>query len=141
MTCGSRSPRSIFTWIWVPGVPNVDDVVKNNMAASKSPILPTHYRPVSVQRSGLRVREKYVLLVICVIFCCLMFGAFFFVPDFPSGSGYLAAYAKFVVRQTDRQAVPIKPPVKDTASVNPKGEMHSFVKLCYVSKLCLVFFI
>ncbi|CAB3987590.1 Mannosyl-oligosaccharide 1,2-alpha-mannosidase IB [Paramuricea clavata] len=86
------------------------------MAATKGPMLPTHYRSVNVQKSGLRVREKYVLVIICGIFCCLMFGAFFFVPDL-SSVGYLQAgkqaLSKLVYNARDRVVVPIRPPVKD----------------------------
>ena len=90
---------------------------QNNMAATKGPVLPTHYRSVNVQRSGLRVREKYVLVLICGIFCFLMFGAFFFVPELGS-AGYLQAgkqaLSKLVYNaRKDGAVVPIKPPVNN----------------------------
>ena len=96
------------------------------MAATKGPMLPTHYRSVNVQRSGLRVREKYVLVIICGIFCCLMFGAFFFVPDL-SSVGYLQAgkqaLSNLVYNARKDNVVPIRPPVKDDLDDILKGEV------------------
>ncbi|XP_028412795.1 mannosyl-oligosaccharide 1,2-alpha-mannosidase IA-like [Dendronephthya gigantea] len=86
------------------------------MAATKGPVLPTHYRSsVAVQRSGLRVREKYVLLIVCGIFCCLMFGAFFFVPDLGPVKYLQAgkqALSKLVYNSRKDKVLPIKPPAK-----------------------------
>ena len=62
-------------------------------------ILPTHYNKfhsIPVHRSGLRLKEKYVLLVIFVSFLLLCFGAFFFVPDLRDRTYLEDAYRRFV---------------------------------------------
>ena len=74
-------------------------------------ILPTHhsrFQPIPVHRSGLRLREKYVLLLIFIAFLLLCFGAFFFVPDLRDRTYLENAYKKFVGAGGD--ILPIRPP-------------------------------
>ncbi|CAH1798860.1 unnamed protein product, partial [Owenia fusiformis] len=57
---------------------------RNNMAASG--VLPTYQRyvngvPVTPGRRTLRLREKYIILLVFVTFGTVCFGAFFFLPD------------------------------------------------------------
>lgn len=72
-------------------------------------VLPTHhtFRPIPVHRSGLRLREKYVLMLIFVAFLLLCFGAFFFVPDMRDRTYLENAYKKFV---GGGEIIPLKPP-------------------------------
>lgn len=72
-------------------------------------VLPTHhtFRPIPVHRSGLRLREKYVLMLIFVAFLLLCFGAFFFVPDMRDRTYLENAYKKFVGGE---EIIPLKPP-------------------------------
>lgn len=109
------------------------------MAASKSPVLPTHFRPVNVQRSGLRVREKYILIVICAIFCSLMFGAFFFVPDL-SSARYLnagkQALSQLVGVGKGRAVVPIRPPIKDDLDDILNGTVKHFFLFVQIVSTC-----
>ena len=90
------------------------------MATVKGSVLPTHYRAINVQKSGLRVREKYILFIICGIFCFLMFGAFFFIPDY-GPSDYLNAGKKalsnLVIKNQRRIIDPIMPPIKNVVKV------------------------
>lgn len=74
-------------------------------------ILPTHhsrFHPIPVHRSGLRLREKYVLMLIFIAFLLLCFGAFFFVPDLRDRTYLEHAYKKFVGAGGD--IFPIKAP-------------------------------
>lgn len=61
-------------------------------------ILPTHtrFQPVPVYRSGLRLREKYVLMLIFVAFLLMCFGAFFYVPELKDRTYLDDAYRRFV---------------------------------------------
>ncbi|XP_068755290.1 mannosyl-oligosaccharide 1,2-alpha-mannosidase IB-like [Montipora capricornis] len=61
-------------------------------------ILPTHqkFHSIPVNRSGLRLREKYVLMLIFIAFLLLCFGAFFFVPDLRDRTYLEDAYKRFV---------------------------------------------
>lgn len=57
---------------------------EQNMAASS--ILPTHQRfvngvPVPASRKTLRLKEKYIILLVFLSFGIVCFGAFFFLPD------------------------------------------------------------
>lgn len=75
-------------------------------------ILPTHhsrsFHPIPGHRSGLRLREKYVLMLIFVAFLLLCFGAFFFVPDLRDRTYLEDAYKRFVGAGGD--ILPIKAP-------------------------------
>ncbi|XP_031554360.1 mannosyl-oligosaccharide 1,2-alpha-mannosidase IA-like [Actinia tenebrosa] len=73
-------------------------------------ILPTHtrYQATPVYRSGLRLREKYVLMLIFVAFLLLCFGAFFYVPDLKDRTYLDDAYKRFV--GAGGEIFPLKPP-------------------------------
>jgi mannosyl-oligosaccharide alpha-1,2-mannosidase len=73
-------------------------------------ILPTHtrFQPIPVSRSGLRLREKYVLMLIFVAFLLLCFGAFFYVPDLKDRTYLDDAYKRFV--GAGGEIFPLKPP-------------------------------
>lgn len=83
-------------------------------------ILPTHtrYQPTPVYRSGLRLREKYVLMLIFVAFLLLCFGAFFYVPDLKDRTYLDDAYKRFV--GAGGEIFPLKPP--RTPIVQIKGK-------------------
>ncbi len=56
------------------------------MAATRDSVLPTYQRyingvPVPQNRKTLRLREKYIVLLVFVTFGTVCFGAFFFLPD------------------------------------------------------------
>lgn len=61
-------------------------------------VLPTHHKfhTIPVNRSGLRLREKYVLVLIFTAFLLLCFGTFFFVPDLRDRTYLEDAYKRFV---------------------------------------------
>ncbi|XP_074625403.1 mannosyl-oligosaccharide 1,2-alpha-mannosidase IA-like [Acropora palmata] len=61
-------------------------------------VLPTHHKfhIIPVNRSGLRLREKYVLVLIFTAFLLLCFGTFFFVPDLRDRTYLEDAYKRFV---------------------------------------------
>lgn len=73
-------------------------------------ILPTHHKfhTIPVNRSGLRLKEKYVLVLIFTAFLLLCFGTFFFVPDLRDRTYLEDAYKRFVGAGGD--IVPIKAP-------------------------------
>ncbi|XP_048577958.1 mannosyl-oligosaccharide 1,2-alpha-mannosidase IA [Nematostella vectensis] len=72
-------------------------------------ILPTHrFQTIPIQRSGLRVREKYVLVLIFIAFLMLCFGAFFYVPDLRDRTYLEDAYKRFV--GAGGEIFPLKPP-------------------------------
>ena len=61
-------------------------VFKANMASGDVFVLPVYQRyingvPVSTNRRILRLREKYVILLVLISFGSVCFGAFFFLPD------------------------------------------------------------
>ena len=88
-------------------------------------ILPTHQRFQPV-RSGLRLREKYVLMVIFIAFVLLCFGAFFFVPDLRDKTYLEDAYKRFV--GSNDHIVPLKPPKNPVVrvSLRPAGKSVRF---------------
>lgn len=73
-------------------------------------ILPTHtrFQNTPVYRSGLRLREKYVLLLIFVAFLLMCFGAFFYVPELKDRTYLDDAYRRFV--GAGGEIFPLKPP-------------------------------
>lgn len=97
----------------------------------KMAILPTHQRFQPV-RSGLRLREKYVLMIIFVAFIMLCFGAFFFVPDLRDKNYLENAYRRFVGVNGD--VVPLKPPKNPRVHVNLRPDGKS----CHVRRVFLL---
>lgn len=93
-------------------------------------ILPTHhnrnFHPIPVHRSGLRLREKYVLMLIFIAFLLLCFGAFFFVPDLRDRTYLEDAYKRFVGAGGD--ILPIKAP-KTPIVKQVAGKYLTFVAL------------
>lgn len=89
-------------------------------------ILPTHHRfqPIPVHRSGLRLREKYVLMLIFIAFLLLCFGAFFFVPDLRDRTYLEDAYKRFVGAGGD--VFPIRAP-KTPIVKHAQGKYRKFV--------------
>lgn len=88
-------------------------------------ILPTHQRFQPV-RSGLRLKEKYVLMIIFIAFVMLCFGAFFFVPDLRDKNYLGDAYKRFVGANGNIE--PLKPPKKPKVRVNLRPAGKSIVK-------------
>merc|ERR1711979_45548 len=61
-------------------------VVTNHCKMAAGGVLPTHQRyvngiPVPQNRKTLRLKEKYLLLLLVVSFAVCCFGAYFFLPD------------------------------------------------------------
>ena len=94
-------------------------------------ILPTHhsrFQTIPLHRSGLRLREKYVLMLIFIAFLLLCFGAFFFVPDLRDRTYLEDAYKRFVGAGGD--IFPIKAPKTPVVKhVQGKLKYLSFVDL------------
>lgn len=102
------------------GIPHYGGVKFFKMA-----VLPTHhsrnFHPIPVNRSGLRLREKYVLMLIFIAFLLLCFGAFFFVPDLRDRTYLEDAYKRFVGARGDILPImaPKTPIVKQVAGGYP----------------------
>lgn len=93
-------------------------------------VLPTHTRHTNpVYRSGLRLREKYVLMLIFIAFLLMCFGAFFYVPELKDRTYLDDAYRRFV--GAGGEIFPLKPPKSPIVKLN--GESHLEIK----SYLCL----
>lgn len=88
-------------------------------------VLPTHHKfhTIPVNRSGLRLREKYVLVLIFTAFLLLCFGTFFFVPDLRDRTYLEDAYKRFVGVGGD--IFPIKAPKTPVVKVAEEANSKS----------------
>lgn len=100
----------------------------------KMAILPTHtrFQNPPVYRSGLRLREKYVLMLIFVAFLLMCFGAFFYVPELKDRTYLDDAYRRFV--GAGGEIFPLKPP--KTPIVKLPGK-NKFIIICFQDFLSL----
>ena len=97
-------------------------------------ILPTHqkFHSIPVNRSGLRLREKYVLVLIFIAFLLLCFGAFFFVPDLRDRTYLEDAYKRFV---SGGDIFPIKAPKTPLVKIEEGNSFtHCRIWDCNVEK-------
>lgn len=104
-----------------------DSIVK--MTATSS-ILPSYQRfvngvPVTLfSRRSFRPREKYLILLVFLTFGVVCFGAFFFLPDFRSGTGGAAVNSVYRVYQHMQKAGPeLLIPAPPRLPVGLKGSM------------------
>lgn len=96
--------------------------------------LPTHHKfhTIPVNRSGLRLREKYVLVLIFTAFLLLCFGTFFFVPDLRDRTYLEDAYKRFVGVGGD--IFPIKAPKTPVVKVAEGRDLLNSLTLLFGSE-------